>query len=257
MRYQALFILLSLLLIISSCKTTRNLSDTNYSGKMTKEVALQKIKENAIDFKYLNANLNIDVDSEPFTGSLNGKLRVIKDSVIWMSFSKFGFEGARVMLTKDSIFMVERIQKTFVRKSLSEASEDVEFELSYNMFQDFLIGQPFLEAELISINPVAKDSLLILPQIDNFIIAHLFELSNFNIVKSNYESIRDGIKAELSYGEYEQIDEGKNFSYFRTFIFEDEDGPQAEGSVKFIKPELNIEKSINFSIPDHYTERDL
>jgi hypothetical protein len=174
-----------------------------------------------------------------------------------MSFSKFGFEGARVMLTKDSIMVVERIQKTFVRKSLSEASEEMEFALSFNMFQDFLIGQPFLETELITINPVARDSILILPQMDNFVIAHLFELSNFNIVKSNYESIRDGIKAELSYEEYEPIEEGKNFSYFRTFFFEDEEGPQAAGSVKFIKPELNIEKSINFSIPKHYTERDL
>lgn len=240
---------------ISSCRTTKIVNDDVIAEEDSIESINARIKLNALNFSHFNANLNLNLKSEAFSGSLTGKCRVIKDSLIWMSFSKFGFEGARVLITKDSIFAFERIERTFVRSAITEIAEIAGIDVNYHLLEDLLIGNPYMGKDKFTLTFNNNDTLTIMPQIEMILLAHTFDRKDYLLHKSSMEEIRNGYFANMSYGAYQEISDGKKFSYFRSIEITEEKENLAAVNINFSNPELNIEKPIVFEIPKNYSER--
>ena len=104
-----LFLILCLGLVINSCKSTRStlkqpLKEYGF------DYLYSKMLENHFDFQNVNAKFNISYQQDKDKTDLRGQLRIKNDSVIWISFSPaLGIEGARILLTNDSVKFINRL----------------------------------------------------------------------------------------------------------------------------------------------------
>jgi len=77
--------------------------------------------------------------------SATATIRILKDSMIWLSVTPgLGIEAARGLITKDSIIILNRLEKEYYAYDFKGLSAMFNMDLNYNLVQSALIGDmPF------------------------------------------------------------------------------------------------------------------
>lgn len=132
--YLLLFCLVPLLF---SCK--RELTGTASTGKNNK----LELKE--FEFEYLKGKAKVNYLENNERQNVKANIRIKKDSVIWIQFAGVGgIEGGRVLITKDSLTMIDRINKEFHSYAYHELADKYKFNISYKLIESMIIGNlPF------------------------------------------------------------------------------------------------------------------
>src|SRR5690606_25542421 len=134
--------------------TTLNLTTKEDSAAFVQN-AYNKIKENNIDFNFFSAKINVNYkDADQKEYNLNTFLRMKKDSLIWVSVNAiFGIEEMRLLISKDSVKILDKQNKIYTARSISYLQEVSGLPLDLQSMQDLLIGNElFLEPEITSFN---------------------------------------------------------------------------------------------------------
>ncbi|MFT6868421.1 MAG: hypothetical protein ACJA08_003275 [Cyclobacteriaceae bacterium] len=98
------------------------------------------IRVNEIDFDYFSGKLKIDYDGDKNLSGI-ANLRMRKDSVIWISLSPgFGVEVARILITKDSISVIDKFNKKYVVTDFAKLSKKFDFNIEYSLVESLLLG---------------------------------------------------------------------------------------------------------------------
>jgi len=134
---------LVLLLAFSACKTNKKITFNN--GKCLLEPRTAKsltkhLKESEFRFERLNAKLSVEATVDSSSNSFTVTLRMKKDSIIWMSISKLGIEGARVLITKDTVKFMNRLKSQFFVGDFSYISKLLNADLDFEILQSLLVG---------------------------------------------------------------------------------------------------------------------
>jgi hypothetical protein len=99
--------------------------------------------QNISDFKYLTFKSKLHFDDAK--SKLNFKspvdINLQRDSAVWISARPaMGIEAMRILVRKDSVFALDRINKVFYAYSYEDLSKKVSFPLSYDLLQELLLG---------------------------------------------------------------------------------------------------------------------
>jgi hypothetical protein len=156
-----------LVLLISACRSTKKISTAmskkdsttvtinpaeNDSAKKV-DTALDKIKKSHIDFNTFSAQMKIDYsDSRDKKYDVNAFLRMKKDSVIWISINAIlGIEAFRVKITRDTVSVLDKINKTIQYHSFDYLREMTNLPVDFSILQDLIIGNPvFLDSNIVA-----------------------------------------------------------------------------------------------------------
>jgi hypothetical protein len=128
----------------SSCKNQKKITLNN--GKCILDfknarTLTTNLKANEINFTWLKAKLSAEALIDSSSNSFTVNLRIKKDSVIWMSISKLGIEGARVLITKDSVkFFTTFPKNQYFKGDYAYISKLLNTELDFEMLQSLLVG---------------------------------------------------------------------------------------------------------------------
>ena len=131
-------ILLFALLVLASCGSHRkNVAPTE---AMLTEALIQQVEQNETQWDWFTAKLNIQPESGMIS-NLGGQIRMQRDSVIWISVTAIlGVEAARIMLTPDSLFVINKLENTYSRESLDKLKMRFGTEVSFSDIQNTLLG---------------------------------------------------------------------------------------------------------------------
>lgn len=72
------------------------------------------------DVQSITAKVETKIKAFNMDESVNGTLKMKRDKAIQLSLTKFGIEGARVIFTPDSILLINKLTKTYLRSSFKE-----------------------------------------------------------------------------------------------------------------------------------------
>jgi len=134
-------------------KAAKTTSGTTVTADSTKSVATQPnidknvqdvlttIKNNELPFKELSAKLKTKVVSSSLNQSFTTNIRWKKGEKIWLSMSIIGIEGARVLITKDSIKIMDKINNRYILKPLSYIKQKTLVDLTFTDIENLLLGQ--------------------------------------------------------------------------------------------------------------------
>lgn len=102
---------------------------------------VKKLKNSEFQFQTISAKATVAIiDGEGKKTSFKTHLRIRKDSAIWMSISRLSIEAARVIITKDSVKFLNRINKEYFIGDFSYINKIFGTELDYQMMEALLIG---------------------------------------------------------------------------------------------------------------------
>jgi hypothetical protein len=93
-----------------------------------------------IDFKYLQGKGRINYKDAKGERDVKTTVRIHKDSVIWISFSVIGVQGGRVLINKDSITIVNTLDKEYFVFTYEELTKRFNFKMDYPVIQSALLG---------------------------------------------------------------------------------------------------------------------
>ena len=106
-------------------------------------------------FEWLTANLSIQAEGNGMTSDdLSGQLRMRKDSLVWLSVTAtMGVEVLRAKVSNDSVWIVNRLEKTYLAEPLDVVSAQLGIPLSLpwvqTLFLDNNEGLPPVENQTV------------------------------------------------------------------------------------------------------------
>ncbi len=140
-------LLVSVLMLVAGCKSTREFYDTKGElKKVTDAKLINSVEENYIDysslfFKKFKAEISFNGDNKSFKGNLF----VRKDSSIIVSINPLmGIELFRVRLTPGKVEIIDRTKKNYSSGDYEILWEKFLIELDYYTLQQILTNQMFV-----------------------------------------------------------------------------------------------------------------
>ena len=239
-----LFSYLFLILILSSCSIKVREIDYAKAPKNAKELIAKVISKNKIpEWLSLKGKINLIKDEQDITLNINIKCR--KDSLIWASVSApFGIELFRTMLTKDSVYYLNRTNKTFFVKPITHISAFLKADISFDEIQEMITANPRILKKAYTFH----------------IIENIFELNarqSFYKVSPDFyrilhASIVDG-ENEMSY-EFSSFINENEFIFPKRFLIRVRSSENFEATLNYSKIVFNEKQKLPFKISSSYAE---
>lgn len=187
---------------------------------------------------------------------LSATIRTQTDNAFWFSLRKFGFEGARGLITPDSAIVLNRLEREVLEASVDDLPAEakllpIEPTLA-NLIAAFG-GQPigsWLKAE-VARHPGHY-------QLTTKELAHAeLTLGTGPTVPVRWHYLDGETYGEVRFGDFKKQDNGKVFPYFRSLTFSDSPGDTTR--VVFTLTSLTTHDALKFpiSIPSSYTPMQL
>ena len=135
-----IFSVLSLIFVGTSCSSKKKMMKTNLHS-FTATRLIQEVKDNAFDFDNFQAKMNVKIETNDKNFNVKGQLRMKKDSIIWTSISlPLGLEVIRVKIEPDSVFFLNRNDKTYLCEDIRLFNDISFLNASIESIQSILVG---------------------------------------------------------------------------------------------------------------------
>lgn len=132
--------------ILAGCKTASVVTSTSSAPAAKNNASravLDSMQEHAFNFEWFTGKAKVEIlqgtDKTEFTASL----RMRKDSAIWISVSPaLGLEVARVLMTKDSIRVIDRLNGDYYSKDYHFFRTYTTLPVTFDVMQGIIEGSP-------------------------------------------------------------------------------------------------------------------
>ena len=108
-------------------------------------------------FEWMTANLDIQAEGNGMSfDNLSGQLRMRNDSIVWLSVTAtMGVEVLRAKVSNDSVWVINRMEKTYLAEPLDSLRAKVGIPLSLPLVQTLLLdnneGVPPVENQMVQL----------------------------------------------------------------------------------------------------------
>jgi hypothetical protein len=143
------FSLFTLLLFLFSCKASRKVIESpNATVKLKGAEVIQvfdSMLSKQFQFRYLTTKADVVyTDKSGESTSFDINVRMKRDSAIWISITPLlGIEASRLLITPDSVTVLDRVHKTYLKKDYRYFEEMLKTNVNFEMIQAVIVGNYF------------------------------------------------------------------------------------------------------------------
>ncbi len=257
-----------------SCKTQETISNASNRAKedtiqikttLGSDSIIYKMTENQFNFEWLSAKFTADYETDNNNTSFSGQIRIRKDSIIWISISKFSIEGARILITQDSIFVINRMDNNYFKSDFNYINRFINSTVDFDMLQAFIVGNDFkyyekdkfktsFDGEYFHLNTINRHKLKKYIRNENDKLKILIQNIEINprtykIINLNVKEVKENNKLKISYSDFENINDQLLAKLLQISIISE----KVIGiKLEYSKVILNEEFNFPFKIPENY-----
>jgi len=245
-----ILVLISLIFLLSSCK--KELLQFNYAEK-------KRLKIEEVDFEYLQAKSKVKYDDGIQNFNANAHIRIRHDSLIWISISSTGVEALRALIQKDSIFVIDRINKRYKEFTFDSLQNAYNIDFNYDMIQAVLVGN-LIKTRKNSDKIVKDEEFFVLQQnnnnlaIDNYVNSKTMKIEKINVRENPSLS-----SLEIIYEDF-QINNEMLFPFENSvFLTYNKNNSELTShiNIKFSRVTINEKKiKFPFNVPNRYVPKE-
>lgn len=251
MNKHILLLFFGLLLLTAACK--RDAIPT------VSEKDLSSLNLRPLDFKYLSTRSKINYQNGDQRIGATASIRIRKDSIIWFSITPgFGIEAARGLVTRDSVFLVNKLQKEYHAYSFAALSSKLNVAVDFDVLQASLLGEPILPITTKNEIRRNQDETIVLQQQQGIDIINYFSNQSLKLMKVLLQEPGSPNNLMLQYADFQEISPNVlPFSSTITAQYQD----KQEMKVTVVAFQHNKAEfsdtalEFPFSIPDHYARK--
>ncbi len=252
MKFSPLLFLAFFFLGVSSCGVFHA---TSGAGKFPKKRSVsyvqKRLNKNRINPVWVSAKIRLSVETPEQHFKLVSYLRMKRDSAIWMNFKKFGIEAGRLLITPDSAFFINRLERTYFAERLTDLAQAYSLPVDFEQLQALLLGYPVLSEEEVEMQRLPGTYKLVETRSDFSDTLHL-DATSFLPRTWSVEHFSSGLQASMDFENYQKFDRNRFFSYFRSLETFEKAETQLKLKLQFEKVELDVPLSLPFVIPERY-----
>jgi hypothetical protein len=259
-----------LLLGVTGCKTRQKPSvpvvkEERRPEDKTAPDLQQLISDSSFKAQTLTAKAAVKTIIGDQENSFNINLRLYTDSIIWISISPLlGIEVARVMITRDSVKFLDRLNKKFSISDFQYLNDLLHVNVDYDIMQGILTGNLFaykknkfnsvyIEEQYYILSTLSKRKLkrsLEDVDISKPIVQDLWVSdSNYRIIRLNVEDQRLNKSLLTDYSDH-RVTDGGLFPYVSSTVIKAEKNIKID--IEYQRITLNNELEFPFNIPPGY-----
>ncbi len=143
-----LLICLISVFFLSSCRTLRPIKPPVTPPETvnkrldfkTPKALINYLKVNEFKYDWLTSKFSADVVTEDNKQSFTVSVRAKKDSAMWLSVSVLGIEGARMLITQDSVRFMDKLNNKYFVGDYQYLSKLLSIDVDFETMQSVLIG---------------------------------------------------------------------------------------------------------------------
>ena len=141
--------LLGLLLLLGSCRTSRDVVDGSSGILKAEEDFFEALCKQSFQYQTLSARLQFSLTISPGKElSSRGQLKIEKDNRLQISIQPIlGIEMFRIELTPDSIKVLDRMNKRYLVEDYTKLNEQPKTDFNFYNLQALFTNQLFLPGE--------------------------------------------------------------------------------------------------------------
>lgn len=213
---------------------------------------LNLLKSKNLDFNTLALKGKADLDINGEQNDVTMNIRIQKDKKIWVIVTAAGgiVEVARAMITPDSLFLLNKLEKTYTKKPFSYIYKYTNKQINFDMLQAVLSGNAIPDFMTTKSNLIQENGIWVL----NGTNGNLAYRSVFNTLLKVTETTLNDAKAgqafKVSYGKYTPLN---NALFPSSLIISTMSGVKKMNiGIEFSKIESNVSVDFPFSVPKSY-----
>lgn len=251
--------LLLLVLFVSAqqtgCRRRTPLSDsivpatTARSGRFL----LDRLEDNMPkQLESLKIRLKIYAENDGMATEAYANLIWIRDSALWLNIKKLGIEAARVLVTPDSMVVLNRLDKTVYTQNMEAVQREYSLPDGFPFLQALVLATAW-RAPDIDLQPDIRDSLHRLSGTNGrFSADYRIEEKTFLLRQEIFVQPKDARTLSLLFAQFEKLPDAGRFPYFRRIELYSPESGAMRLDVELSDVEVNVPKSFRFEIPAHY-----
>lgn len=217
------------MLILGSCSSQKKIIRAhdikNISAKALYDSIVSNYgSANPVSIKF-SASLTIPDKSVP---SVSGLIKIKRDSIVWVSVSAMlGIEVARIKMTPDSLFVINRLQSSYYAGNYGYARQLLHFDFDFRTVQSLLLDEMFFYPPLKGDTVAAIDSMHVKSEGGNIklksvkrrelrrsqrsnpqaeLIQQIMEISNYNLRLESVrlKDLKNDRRIEVEYSNFDE-----------------------------------------------------
>jgi hypothetical protein len=239
-----LVLYLFLIFILGSCRTKVGETDYSKEPKNAKDLIVKVISKNKIPERLaLKGRISLIKDEKDITLNINIKYR--KDSLIWASISApFNIELFRTMLTKDSVYYLNRTNKTFFIRPITQIKDFLKADISFDEIQEMITATPRILKKEYTLQIVENKFELNAKQAFYKISTDFYRILNARVFDDENEL----------YYEFSSFINQNEFIFPKQFLISVRSSENFEATLDYSQIVFNEKQKIVFKIPSSYVE---
>ena len=217
-----------------------------------------KLDVQEIDFEYFSGKAKINYKDEELDIKAKANIRIKKDSAIWIAFSAVGIQGARCLITKDSITIMNMVKKEYYVYKYEDLSSRFNFDIDYSAIQAVALGNLIKDATRSDQTEKTEEYYLLKQRsrgvnIDNYVSARTMKVDRVEMLEPESKN-----RAVIRYYDH-QLVEDHAFPYSAIIsLFYKADNRVLNTVIEFEYSKAEIESKpvkFPFSIPKKYERK--
>lgn len=236
------------LIIASSCSRRVVVTDPDFAKNNKLDFAIP-------EFEYLNTKTRIQFKDTDRNVSTSANIRIKKDSIIWMSLTPFlGIEVARVMITQDSMVLMNRLSREYIVYDFEGLSEKFQFDISYDLIQSLILGNMPLAYQELNEIVSTKQFYIVKQTSGSYTIENYFDRELMKLKKVEVSGASKKNKMILKFDNHQQVERlSIPFHSFISLDYEERNEVKStEINIKHGRAELASALRFPFEIPSRY-----
>lgn len=227
----------------------------NTSGPKSANAGALREKLDKYNLKNLNnlsARLQLSINQGGQLLNANANLIWMRDSMVWMNVKKFGLEAARILITKDSVFLLNRLEKTYQVHTLEYLQTQYQLPAGFDLIQSIILAKAWLLPEIPLQADIDQGMQRLSGNDSRYIARYWMEIGSHLLQKESFVQKKDSKMVSIDFGSYQKIQGAGTFPHFRKIEAFDPDFGAMFVEATLSDVEINSPVSYKFEIPAHY-----
>lgn len=245
-----------IILSLASCKSSK-VSDKSISYLPSRTV-IKKNSTVSFNKKTIKASMSIKYKGKEELPNISASLRMVKDSIIWLNFSKLGFPVAKLKITPQEVKFYEKIGKTSFEGDFKLISNWLGAEFDFVKVQNLFLGEAIVSLDEDKYQVSVKDSkyeLLSKKRNPIFDIKYWIDPVHFKVVKEEISHAEKNQNLTILYKDFHKINESLFPKGFMVKAMTDEMTTTIDINYKNVQ--FDVPLKFPFKIPSGYRNIEL
>lgn len=251
-----IFTLVFIVTALISCKSAK-VSDKAISN-MSARTIVKKNQAAAFSEHSVKASLQIKYKGKDELPNINASLRMVKDSIIWMNFSKLGFPIAKLIVTPTEVKFYEKLSKSRFEGDFELISSWLGTSFDFEKVQNLLIGEVLVSLEAQKLMSSVKDGHYELhPKKRNpiFDLKYSIDPEHFKVMKEQISHVEKNQNLTVLYKDFHKINESL---FPKGFLISAKEGEnETIIDVNYKNVQFDVPLRFPFEIPAGYSNIEL